>query len=193
MSLLLSTSFYPVQFFAIDQSICKKDGDSIACGSGAKAIVRSVAFGLNADASGPDTVAVGSESKAIKQLAIAVGNEANASGSNSLAIGASAKAGEYLSLAIGEGAKSLGKDSTAIGAYSETGVNGEGIAIGTHAKALGKRSMALGRWSEANEEYSIALGHESKALGGYGSIAVGLLSKVETVEAYNNEYGNSKK
>ncbi|HHF0422149.1 TPA: YadA-like family protein [Haemophilus influenzae] len=65
--------------------------------------------------------------------------------------------------------------------------------MGTHAKSLGKRSMALGRWSEANEEYSIALGHESKALGGYGSIAVGLLSKVKTVEAYNNEYGNSKK
>ncbi|HHP7227568.1 TPA: hypothetical protein ACSFNB_000001, partial [Haemophilus influenzae] len=63
ISLLLSTSFYPVQSFAIDQPICKKNGDSIACGSGAKAIVRSVAFGLNADASGPDTVAVGLLSK----------------------------------------------------------------------------------------------------------------------------------
>ncbi|HHF1130116.1 TPA: hypothetical protein ACPIZN_001331, partial [Haemophilus influenzae] len=144
ISLLLSTSFYPVQSFAIDQSICKKDGDSIACGFGAKAIVRSVAFGLNADASGPDTVAVGSESKAIKQLAIAVGNEANASGSNSLVIGASAKASEYLSLAIGEGAKSLGKDSTAIGAYSETGVNGEGNCYWHACKSVRKTKYGVG-------------------------------------------------
>lgn len=192
-SLLVLTSFYSIQSLADEKPICVKDGLAIACGSGAKAIVRSVAFGWNADASAADAVAIGSESKAVKQFAVAVGNGANASGSNSLAIGVGAKASEYLSLAIGEGAKSSGKDSSAIGAYAETGVNGEGIAIGTHAKAMGHRSMALGRWSEADKEYSIALGHGSKTLDGFGSIAIGYNSKVETIDKYNAEYGNSKK
>ena len=53
--------------------------------------------------------------------------------------------------------------------------------------------MALGRWSEADKEYSIALGHGSKTLDGFGSIAVGYNSKVETIDEYNAEYGNSKK
>ncbi len=76
---------------------------------------------------------------------------------------------------LGDHVKSIGIGSVAIGAGAwsvNTGAVAEGYVV--NAFALG--SVALGELSDAHTQGSIAMGYNSGAIGGYGSVALGMNS-----------------
>jgi hypothetical protein len=101
-------------------------------------------MGLNCNASGDNSVAIG------------VNNIA--SGANSTALGLQTTAsGGFGSMAMGLGSEAKGDISTAIGQYSDA--NGPAsIAMGSYCLATGENSIAMGYSTVTSNRYSMAAG-----------------------------------
>ena len=112
-------------------------------------------LGLNSAAGGVNAVASGNDS-------LAVGNDAQAKGDKSVAMGNAA-------VASGEQAVSLGYTATASGTGS--------MALGGSSMAMAEKSVALGTAASATAANSVALGADSQATRGaskdYSAIGVG--------------------
>ena len=142
----------------------------------------------SADSVGPNSMAIGYESKAIGDYSQAMGYKPRAKGNNSTA--------------IGYNANSEGNNSYAFGNYA-TAIDSGSYAIGSGAKAIGLRSFALGSTgvdSLGNATApTIARGDYSYALGtgclswNIGSFTIGtqdtVLGKFGVALGYQNSTG----
>jgi autotransporter adhesin len=135
------------------------DGNSTAVGADSLATTGGSAFGVEAEATGKDSVAIGKEAVARGYKSIAVGEDSVASG-------------EY-DMAVGNGAVAEGTESTALGAEAE---------------ASGENSVALGAGSVADRDNNVSVGSAGNertisnvAPGVYGTDAVNV-NQLKAVE-----------
>ena len=156
--------------------------NSIAIGTSSQSLgVSSVSLGARAIASGVSAVCIGPQSKAgskasafgpeseaTGRYATANGNNAKASGESSLALGDQSTASANKALAFGFEANASGSSALAFGQTAEAS-SSAATAIGSASKATGQSAIAIG--------YSEALGENSIAIGGQGSIGPGLTGK----------------
>jgi autotransporter adhesin len=138
------------------------------------------ADGMNAEASGVYSMAIGAGAKATDDYgyALAFGADAQAEGWATAAFGYGSKVTALGGLALGSDAQvvgdpdsSAGEFGVAIGFKAKVAASyGDGwssdayagVAIGQYAWAAGKESVALGANSKAFEDYTVAVGSESQ-------------------------------
>jgi len=126
---------------------------SMAIGAGAKATDDygyALAFGADAQAEGWATAAIGYNSKVTALGGVAIGSDAQV-------LGDSGSGASEFGVAIGFGAKVAASygDGWSSDAYA-------GVAIGQYAWAGGKESVALGANSKAFEDYTVAVGSDTQ-------------------------------
>jgi len=133
-------------------------GSGCNTGDGAE----SVQCGINSDASGSSSSALGANTVASGVGSTAVGNNADAVGSLSTAMGVHANAGGIGSNAIGLRADAAGNFATAVGRNANASGTGA-TAIGLDSVASGDYAQALGRNAMASGPASVAIGVNSSA------------------------------
>lgn len=163
----------------------------------------SVECGINSNADGADTTAIGSDSTATADEAtavgadaqataiktVALGSDAHATKEGAIAIGFQSEANSTNAIVIGNGAKDLSAANSSAkviiigdGASSNGGIaigsassssGGQSMAIGLQAKAGSSANTAIGALSEANGIASAAYGQQAKVLGADFSTAMG--------------------
>lgn len=146
--------------------------ESLQCGIDADASgSSSSALGANTVASGVGSIAVGNNADATGTLSTAIGVHANSTGIGATAIGLRAEASGNFAQAIGRnanasgaGATAIGLDSSATGAYAQS--------FGRNANASGPASLAMGVDSEASAPDSIAIGNGASSTFA-NSVAIG--------------------
>ena len=139
-----------------------------------------IAIGTNASAhydGGPGPIAIGSDTKAHAQYAIAIGGGAEVSGTGGkgdqgiaigrdarvdnapggVALGCDSYATNQSAIAIGSSAHAEELDTLAIGVGAKSYAN-SGMSMGSYSMAAGKFSIAQGFHSVANGSLSVALG-----------------------------------
>ncbi|WP_299236726.1 YadA-like family protein [uncultured Halomonas sp.] len=104
-------------------------------------------------------IAIGKQSLADEQHALALGVEAEARAASSTAIGdgAEATATAQDGLAVGSGARVTAQNAAAFGQSAEA-VAGEALAMGSAARAAAQGATAIGEGAQANHQGSVALG-----------------------------------
>ena len=147
----------------------------------------SIAMGVSADASGKYSLALGSGDvgtdytagtnypRASGEKSIAIGHNSNASEESAIAIGSSSISDKTSAIALGRNTNAKGENSSAIGAYSIASAT-DATALGRNANATEKQSTALGTYSKASGEYSTGVGFQANASGS-NSTAVGVSAK----------------
>ena len=148
------------------------NSNSVAIGSENKALGSSaLAVGHEAQAKMSESIAIGHGAQADKTWGIAVGTRAAASDVRSLAFGHEAKSTGYKANAIGADAQANGNHANAIG--SSAYANGDHAqAFGAGAHADGVRTNVFGSDASASADYSIAIGNKANASTA-NSIALG--------------------
>ena len=148
------------------------NSNSVAIGSENKALGSSaLAVGHEAQAKMSESIAIGHGAQADKTWGIAVGTRAVASDVRSLAFGHEAKSTGYKANAIGADAQANGNHANAIG--SSAYANGDHAqAFGAGAHADGVRTNVFGSDASASADYSIAIGNKADASTA-NSIALG--------------------
>ena len=136
----------------------------VAVGSGAQA-------GLNAVSLGDRTVSA--------NQSVAVGVNANAKGQNSIAIGHNSISNynsDFGPVSVGYGTEAYGASAIAMGVNSIAGQDDVSyivpIAIGLGTKAQASQSLAMGYYTVATGQSAIAIGSNAKAAG-QNNIAIG--------------------
>lgn len=129
---------------------------------------------------GQAAVALGADTAALGNHAVAGGWRAIAKGYNSLAIGSAETYSEEPTEAQGYGAVAIGRYTKASGARS--------VALGVGSNSIGSNSAALGEWSSTDGRSSFAAGFHAKA-NGFTAAAFGNYSaaKAEGSFAYGVE------
>ncbi|RJF90250.1 hypothetical protein [Sphingomonas cavernae] len=141
-----------------------------ASGAGAVAIGSNTTKG--AQATGSDAIAIGGQSQASSDWAVAIGSGAVASGSTAVAIGDDAKATAIQATAMGSAALASGQSATALGVSAQaTGLRS--TALGVAASTAGDRGIAVGSSANASAADAVAMGTAAQASKG-GAIAIGL-------------------
>jgi len=110
---------------------------------------------------------------------VALGVNANASGNDSIALGYASTASGSASTALGVDTTASGGGSTALG-YVSTASGTQSTALGFYATASGFDSTALGFYATASGQYSTALGVDTTASGNYAT-AMGYSSQATNV------------
>ena len=148
------------------------NSNSVAIGSENKALGSSaLAVGHEAQAKMSESIAIGHGAQADKTWGIAVGTRAVASDVRSLAFGHEAKSTGYKANAIGADAQANGNHANAIG--SSAYANGDHAqAFGAGAHADGVRTNVFGSDASTSADYSIAIGNKADASTA-NSIALG--------------------
>ncbi|WP_240201606.1 YadA-like family protein [Pseudomonas sp. PDNC002] len=110
--------------------------------------------------------------------------DSQASGQESIAIGSTAQATTDNSIAIGRASStdSNDGDGAAVAVGSQSHANGDGVAIGQNTDAAGSRSVAVGPYAAVSGRSGIAMGSGSSAQGDY-STAVGPGAKTSGTNA----------
>ena len=124
-----------------------------------------IALGRKAKTNGEQaSIAIGNQTEAIAKDSTAVGSGSKSSGEYAAALGFQTKATANYATAIGSGARGYAEDSQAIGREAETSTGAlRAIAIGTLSKSSGNYATSLGSSAEATAERAIAVGYKSKA------------------------------
>lgn len=147
-------------------------GSSIAIGSNTKATQEyAIAFGYDTESAGKNAVAIGKNTKANNENAIAIGHQAT------VVVVDPTKSTPAHAIAIGSSAKATSVAAIALGRET-TASNGQAIAIGDYAKSSGTATIAIGDQSEAAVNKAIAIGHRAKADKRW-SIAFGLTTEAK--------------
>lgn len=175
------------------------DGDySIAIGNTSMVVdgSSSVAIGNHSKATGAGTTVIGAQASGVAGATV-IGMNSEATGIDSVAIGVLSKVKNGGGVAIGRNAVNDidpgdggSKPGVSIGDTSKA--YGQSIAIGAVANALGSYSIAIGASANASGSYSIALGEAANALGKY-SIAFGEGAEVKEKSEYSSVFGTSAK
>lgn len=152
--------------------------DPIRIGIGANTLSDTMAIGINADATGTRSLAIGRDSIANNQDNAALGREAEATGGDATALGNEAIAPSRWNTVIGYDA---GADEDTVGLEP----NGDNVVlVGRKSQASGDNGVAIGEISRANGDNSTAVGRGTQAFGdnssvfGQGSVASGIGSTV---------------
>jgi hypothetical protein len=155
------------------------------------------------DSVGDYSTALGYWSRAAGNYSQAFGYKAFAEGNYSTAIGKKAVAGVFHSkhnaFALGNSTRATGEDSYAFGsaavasgeksfAFGSVAIDSLGHALTTPTTASGLYSTAIGMGAQATNTGSLAFGNSS-ASGGYGSLALGFYSTVESAGNYGVAIG----
>lgn len=148
------------------------NSNSVAIGSENRALGSSaLAVGNKAQANMSETIAIGHEANADKTWGIAIGTRAHAADVRSLALGHQAESTGYKANAIGADAAANGNHANAIGSSAKaTGDHAQ--AFGAGAQATGVRTNVFGSDAAATADYSIAIGNKANA-STKNSIALG--------------------
>lgn len=138
---------------------------SLAAGINAKASGKnSLAVGESANANSDEASAFGKNSKASGISSLSLGTDTIASGLSSTSIGMNSEAKADFSLANGVAAISEGASSVSIGFNAKTKENANSsIAIGHNATSKEKNSISLGKSALTEDNNAIAIGSESMA------------------------------
>ena len=123
-----------------------------------------MATGVNAEATGESSTAIGDHAKATGEGSFAAGKSAEATDAHSSVVGDNAAATGANSIATGTNSLATGESSVAVGDSA--------VATGEGSIAFGKESTAIGAHSSAIGESSIAYGEDSSAIG-HGAVAEG--------------------
>lgn len=147
--------------------------DPIRIGLNAQTLPDTMAIGINADATGTKSIAIGRDSIANNQNNTALGREAEATGGDATALGNETTAPSRWNTVIGYGA---GADEDTVGLEP----NGENVVlVGRKSQASGNNAVAIGEISRANGDNSTAIGRGTQAFAdnssvfGQGSVAGG--------------------
>ena len=133
--------------------------------------IRSTAIGHQAEASGADSISIGTLSGASNTHSIAIGDKARAYGIDAIAFGASANATATNSMAVGRNARSTAGGSVAVGINTEvTQINS--VAMGATAKAYGDSAVSLGVDVVSRGHSAVAVGANADALA-QSAISIG--------------------
>ncbi|WP_425591952.1 YadA-like family protein [Halomonas alimentaria] len=126
-------------------------------------------------------IAIGKQSLADEQHALALGVEAQARAQSATAIGdgAEATAAAQDGLAVGSGARVTAQNASAFGQGAEA-VAGEALAMGSDARAAAQGASAIGEGAHANHQGSVALGS-----GAVTAAAVGTLNMTVDKNTYD--------
>ena len=149
-----------------DNSAYANTNFSIAIGDQSNATGEAaIALGRKAKTNGEQaSIAIGNQTEAIAKDSTAVGSGSKSSGEYAAALGFQTKATANYATAIGSGARGYAEDSQAIGREAETSAGAtRAIAIGTLSKSSGNYATSLGSSAEATAERAIAVGYKSKA------------------------------
>ena len=153
----------------------------------------SIAMGVSADASGKYSLALGSGDvgtdytagtnypRASGEKSIAIGHNSNASEESAIAIGSASISDKVSATALGRNTNAKGENSSAIGAYSIASAT-DATALGRNANATENQSTALGTYSKASGKYSTGVGYQANASGS-NSTAVGVSAKANKESA----------
>ncbi|STO53622.1 Adhesin Hia [Canicola haemoglobinophilus] len=166
-----------------------KNGFSTAVGRQAKSVNQANAFGYLANASGVQSVAVGTKARAIGNNSAAFGYSATAKGWGDIALGLEAKATPNAgggATALGQSARAFGKESGAIGFGNIVGMtppaalptdptelktlqdSGLGsFAVGARNNITGIGTFVLGYGVTVNTSSSVVLGDSSSQTGSH--------------------------
>ena len=164
--------------------------DAMAFGSWAKATaVDAIAIGCKSEASLEGAVAVGRESKSTGEIASAYGYKSAASKTGAVALGAFSEASGEYAAAVGTQSVAKGNYASAFGVLSQATVDGA-TAFGYASKATNAAALAIGGLSQASGNGSAAVGYGSISQGD-ASIAFGAASKAYSNAAYGMALGVS--
>lgn len=131
---------------------------------------------------GSHAVAIGYQAAGTEQYGVvAIGAAAAAAGSRATALGTDTVASEDYAVALGGAAAAQDSGAIAIGGTSSA-TGGYAVALGYAAVASAREATALGRGSSAQGEYAIALGAFPLAQGD-DAIAVGQAAQARSTEA----------
>ncbi|EOR06044.1 hypothetical protein F896_02502, partial [Acinetobacter genomosp. 15BJ] len=157
------------------------NSNTIAIGTDSFAQIQSaIALGNTARATEENTIAVGKNSKVEAKDAIAIGLDAQTVGANGIALGKQAKADGENALAQGVAAKALNINSIAQGNNAQA-IADNATAIGANALATGSAAISQGFNAKALNTNTIAQGTNAQAIA-EGATALG----ANTVVNHNN-------
>ncbi|MCH7379122.1 ESPR-type extended signal peptide-containing protein, partial [Acinetobacter higginsii] len=157
------------------------NSNTIAIGTDSFAQIQSaIALGNTARATEENTIAVGKNSKVEAKDAIAIGLDAQTIGANGVALGKQAKADGENALAQGVSAKALNLNSIAQGNNAQA-IADNATAIGANALATGSAAISQGFNAKALNTNTIAQGTNAQATA-EGATAIGS----NTVVNHNN-------
>ena len=127
----------------------------------------------DADAARVGVVSIGSGAYTSYSRSIAIGYNATtaAGGDSAVSIGASANG---LGVSIGPNANASQNTSTSVGSSSDA--DGFSVAVGYLSQATSDNSIAIGNSATATNEYNIAIGSVTEAVGGNRNISIGYSS-----------------
>jgi len=138
--------------------------DPIRIGLNAQTLSDTMAIGINADATGTKSIAIGRDSIANNQNNTALGREAEATGGDATALGNETTAPSDWNTVIGYDA---GADEETVGLEP----NGKNIVlVGRKAQASGDNGVAIGEISRANGNNSTAVGRGTQAFADNSSV-----------------------
>ena len=143
-----------------------------------------IALGRKAKTNGEQaSIAIGNQTEAIAKDSTAVGSGSKSSGEYAAALGFQTKATANYATAIGSGARGYAEDSQAIGREAETSAGAlRAIAIGTLSKSSANYATSLGSSAEASAERAIAVGYKSTAKA-QSAISVGNLANADHTDS----------
>ena len=154
--------------------------DSIAVGTRAEAGMQSsIAIGrLSRAVTGEKGVAIGNEAVTTALSAIAIGNKVNATKDTAISIGNESNATGTAAVAYGNKAQATADSTVAVGDQSKaTGANA--TAVGTSSEATEDSALAAGNAASATGNAALALGKKASASGAR-SVAIGNADNDET-------------
>lgn len=127
-------------------------------------------MGSHANAPHQSSIAIGRDTVANKDHALAMATEARATGIQSVAIGSHSNASVEHATAVGAASKATGTASFAGGTSANAaGVNsvavGGSMTAAEAAQAVGNNSIAVGSKSSASQTADVAVGYNAKANG----------------------------
>lgn len=145
---------------------------TVAIGSGSRATgAGSISIGDGSSATAAGAVALGQDSIATNGHSMALGFKSAATGYNSMAIGPTAAATGSQSMATGIFARAYGDSATALG-YAASSYGDDATTIGSRASAAGGGATAIGAGASTGGTQATAVGAGASA-GHAGSTAVG--------------------
>ena len=164
-------------------AVCIGDNAEAGDASGDNGVL---AIGMNAVATGTDSLAIGQNTDATGVSSIAIGghatdaSSANATGQGSISIGILSDATFNYAIAIGRSSQANGTATFAIGRNSFASASdciaiGGGSSQANAANCTGASSIAFGNATLVDAVGNVAIGDSAEAITGAASIAIGRL------------------
>lgn len=142
----------------------------------------SVAIGTRAEAGEQSSIAIGRLSRAVTgQKGVAIGNEAVTTALSAIAIGNKVNATKDTAISIGNQSNATGTAAVAYGNQAQATADST-VAVGDQSKATVANATAVGKSSEATEDSALAAGNGASA-SATGAVAAGKNASASGVQS----------